>query len=92
MLGRTRMLGRPERGGLFFLIMDIYNVFGIRAPRNADQQEAAPGRRISLRGISDAAGRYALLGQAEPEHFLHMRNHVSCTWASITASTMQFIV
>ena len=57
-------------------IMDIYNVFGIRAPRNADQQEAVPGRRISLRGISDAAGRYALLGQAEPGATLHMRNHV----------------
>lgn len=57
-------------------VMDIYNVFGIRAPRNADQQEAAPGRRISLRGIGDAAGRYALLAQAEPGATLHMRNHV----------------
>ncbi len=57
-------------------IMDIYNVFGIRAPRNADQQEAVPGRRISLRGIGDAAGRYALLAQAEPGATLHMRNHV----------------
>ena len=57
-------------------IMDIYNVFGIRAPRNADQQEAVPGRRIVLRGIGDVASRYALLTQASPGATLHMRNHV----------------
>ena len=56
--------------------MDIYNVFGIRAPRNADQQEAVPGRRIVLRGIGDVASRYALLTQASPGATLHMRNHV----------------
>ena len=57
-------------------IMDIYNVFGIRAPRNADQQEAVPGRRVVLRGIGDEASRYALLTQASPGATLHMRNHV----------------
>ena len=57
-------------------IMDIYNVFGILAPRNADQQEAVPGRRIQLRGIADAATRYALLDRADPGATLHMRNHV----------------
>jgi len=57
-------------------IMDIYNVFGILAPRNADQQEAVPGQRIALRGIADAATRYALLDRADPGATLHMRNHV----------------
>jgi hypothetical protein len=57
-------------------IMDIYNVFGILAPRNADQQEAVPGRRIQLRGIVDTATRYALLDRADPGATLHMRNHV----------------
>jgi len=57
-------------------IMDIYNVFGIRSPRNADQQERIPGRRIPMAGISDTATRYSLLGQAEPGATLHLRNHV----------------
>ena len=57
-------------------IMDIYNVFGIWSPRNADQQERVPGRRIGLQGVADVAGRYALLGRAEPGATLHMRNHV----------------
>ena len=57
-------------------IMDIYNVFGLWSPRNADQQERVPGRRIGLQGVDDAAGRYALLSRAEPGATLHMRNHV----------------
>jgi hypothetical protein len=57
-------------------IMDIYNVFGIRAPRNADQQEKVPGRRIALAGIADSSTRYRLLGQAEPGATLHLHNHV----------------
>ena len=58
-------------------IMDIYNVFGIRSPRNADQQEKVPGRHVILQGGSDAATRYALLAsRAEPGATLHMRNHV----------------
>ena len=58
-------------------VMDILAVFGIRAPRNADQQERSPGRRVVLQNVPDAAGRYALLAtQAEPGATLHMRNHV----------------
>ena len=58
-------------------IMDILAVFGIHAPRNADQQERAPGRQVALRNVADVAGRYALLSrQAEPGATLHMRNHV----------------
>lgn len=58
-------------------VMDILAVFGIRAPRNADQQERIPGRQVVLRNIPDAASRYALLSrQAEPGATLHMRNHV----------------
>lgn len=58
-------------------IMDIYAVFGIRAPRNADQQERVPGRHVELRNVQGAAARYALLnGQAEAGATLHMRNHV----------------
>ena len=58
-------------------IMDIYNVFGIRSPRNADQQEKVPGRQIAFQGISDSPTRYALLARrAEPGATLHMRNHV----------------
>ena len=58
-------------------VMDIFAVFGIRAPRNADQQERAPGRHAVLRNVTDAAARYALLdSQSEPGATLHMRNHV----------------
>lgn len=58
-------------------VMDILAVFGIRAPRNADQQERSPGRHVSLQDAPDIAGRYALLvRQAEPGATLHMRNHV----------------
>ena len=57
-------------------VMDIYNVFGIRSPRNADQQERVPGRRIALAGIADSTTRYARLSQAEPGATLHLRNHV----------------
>ena len=57
-------------------IMDIYNVFGIRSPRNADQQEKIPGRHVELQEISDAKTRYALLNRAEPGATLHLRNHV----------------
>lgn len=57
-------------------IMDIYSVFAIRAPRNADQQEQVPGRRIVFNGNSDSAARYRLLAKAEPGATLHMRNHV----------------
>ena len=57
-------------------IMDIYNVFGIWSPRNADQQERVPGHRIGLQGVADTAVRYDLLGRAEPGATLHMRNHV----------------
>jgi hypothetical protein len=32
-------------------IMDIYNVFGIWSPRNADQQERVPGRRSAWREL-----------------------------------------
>ena len=58
-------------------IMDIFAVFGIRTPRNADQQERVPGRQLPLNGASDAATRYAQLARrAEPGATLHMRNHV----------------
>jgi len=57
-------------------IMDIYAVFGIRAPRNADQQEKVTGRRTVLSGISDSATRYRLLAQTAPGATLHMNNHV----------------
>lgn len=58
-------------------VMDILAVFGIKAPRNADQQERAPGRKVMLQNAANAAGRYALLArQAEPGATLHMRNHV----------------
>ncbi len=57
-------------------ITDIYSAFGIRAPRNADQQEKVPGRRTVLSGIADASTRYQLLARAEPGATLHLRNHV----------------
>ena len=57
-------------------IMDIYNVFGIWSPRNADQQERVPGRRLGLAGVADAVARQALLSRSEPGATLHMRNHV----------------
>lgn len=57
-------------------IMDIFRVFGIRGPRNADQQENVPGRHVELRGAASMAARYELLQRAEPGATLHMRNHV----------------
>lgn len=77
MLGENYGWGGLDEGrDCSSFIMDIYNVFGILAPRNADQQEAVPGRRIQLRGIADVATRYALLDRADPGATLHMRNHV----------------
>jgi len=77
MLGENYGWGGLDEGrDCSSFIMDIYNVFGILAPRNADQQEAVPGRRIQFRGIADAATRYALLDRADPGATLHMRNHV----------------
>ena len=36
--------GQREGRDCSSFIMDIYNVFGIRSPRNADQQEKIPGQ------------------------------------------------
>ena len=77
MLGENYGWGGLQEGrDCSSFIMDIYNVFGIRSPRNADQQEKVPGRTIALQGISDPATRSELLNRAEPGATLHMRNHV----------------
>ncbi len=77
MLGENYGWGGLQEGrDCSSFIMDIYNVFGIRSPRNADQQERVPGRHVALQGISDSATRHELLKQAEPGATLHMRNHV----------------
>lgn len=69
--------GAQEGRDCSSFVMDIFAVFGIRAPRNADQQERVPGRHVVLRTVPDASARYALLSsQAEPGATLHMRNHV----------------
>ena len=75
--GKLRV-GRFDGGaGLFVLYHGHLCVFGIRAPRNADQQERVPGRHTELRNIQGAAARYALLNkQAQAGATLHMKNHV----------------
>lgn len=57
-------------------IMDIYAVFGFRAPRNADQQERVPGRSFKFAGMQEVAARQAVLSATAPGATLHMRNHV----------------
>lgn len=57
-------------------VMDVYAVFGIRSPRNADQQEKVPGRSVHLYNRKTSAERNAVLAGTVPGATLHMRNHV----------------
>ncbi len=77
MLGENYGWGGLQEGrDCSSFIMDIYRVFGIWAPRNADQQEKVPGRHVALQGVAERSSRYALMERAEPGATLHMRNHV----------------
>lgn len=55
---------------------DAYSVFGFQLPRNADEQEVAPGKNLVLDEKMTAAERTRLLGTMPPGTLLYMNGHV----------------
>lgn len=57
-------------------IMNVYNTFGIRLPRNASEQEAGAGKLIAFEKDSSFEERNKLLSNAKPGAALFMEGHV----------------
>ncbi len=57
------------------LIVRVFRSVGLSLPRNADEQEAAPGWKISLAGRTTAERRQ-ILDALPPASLLHMDGHV----------------
>ncbi len=56
-------------------IMNIYRTFGLKLPRNADEQENSAGKSVDLR-LSSLAERTQKLQKLLPGATLHMNGHV----------------
>ncbi|EGO63296.1 SH3 domain-containing protein [Acetonema longum] len=69
-------------GGMFgardcsAFVTDIFRSFGIMLPRNADEQETAPGRTLVFGSGQPATARYAALGKMAAGAVLFKEGHV----------------
>lgn len=57
-------------------VRDVYSVFGFQLARNADEQEAAPGKNLPLDEKLTATERTRLLQTMQPGALLYMNGHV----------------
>ena len=57
-------------------VRDVYSSFGFQLPRNADEQESAPGKTLALDEKMTATERTRLLQTLQPGALLYMNGHV----------------
>lgn len=57
-------------------MLSVYKVFGIRLPRNTDEQEISPGKVIRFNYEDSTSGRYALLENLKVGNLIFMNGHV----------------
>lgn len=57
-------------------MLGVYKVFGIRLPRNTDEQEISPGNLIRFNYENSTSGRYDLLKKLKSGNLIFMNGHV----------------
>lgn len=68
--------GSPQAHDCSSFTRDVYSVFGFQLARNADEQEATPGKTLALAEKLTVAERIHLLESMDPGALLYMDGHV----------------